>query len=246
MSDEFISFKLLVVSGGAQVAALWRQAARQASMPVEFVDASGAQAAVKLAQTDFDFVVVDGALGSAECAAVAAEARRRIPAPYVAIAAIGSVVTEDADEIIDAPGDLKSARASIERLIRQRVPSRVLVVDDSSTMRTIVRKILSASRYAFNISEAANGHQAITAINSGEIDIVILDYNMPEFDGLEILRTIKKMRDDIGVVMMTAAVDEHLSRSAIAAGAAGFLKKPFYPADLDEVLSRHFTRPAGA
>lgn len=247
MNDDIVSFRLLVVPAGALTVGLWREAARLASAPMEVVDASGADAADKLAQNNFDFVVIDGSVDRAERAAIAAAARRHTPAPYVLVAApTGAVDTGHADEVFDTPGDLISARALISRLIRQRIPSRVLVVDDSSTMRSIVRKVLSASRYAMEVSEAANGHQAITAINSDGVDIVILDCNLPEFDGFEILRTIRKKKGNIGVVMMTATVDERLSRTAIAEGAVGFLKKPFYPADLDEILNMYFMRPAGA
>jgi CheY-like chemotaxis protein len=128
----------------------------------------------------------------------------------------------------------------VERLIRCCIPARVLIVDDSGTMRSIVRKVLGASRYTFDVGEASNGHEAITELKNGAFDVVILDYNMPGLNGLEILRAIRKLEMRLGVVMMTTTVDDTIARAAIAEGAAGFLKKPFYPADIDQLLDRYF------
>jgi FixJ family two-component response regulator len=63
---------------------------------------------------------------------------------------------------------------------------------------------------------------------------------MPGLNGLEILRAIRKLEMRLGVVMMTTTVDDTIARAAIAEGAAGFLKKPFYPADIDQLLDRYF------
>jgi CheY-like chemotaxis protein len=116
------------------------------------------------------------------------------------------------------------------------VPSRVLVVDDSSTTRGIVRKILSASRFRMEIAEAKEGIEALKQIGSGRFDLVILDYNMPGLNGVETLSEIKRQYPRLGVVMMTATPDEAIAEKARKAGAAAFLKKPFYPSDIDAAL----------
>ena len=78
---------------------------------------------------------------------------------------------------------LEEAKRLIERSIRVRLPSRVLVVDDSSTMRTIVRKILGGTRFPLDISEADEGFAALKLARESEFEIVFLDYNMPGFSG---------------------------------------------------------------
>jgi CheY-like chemotaxis protein len=124
----------------------------------------------------------------------------------------------------------------IEGCVTLKVPSRVLVVDDSSTMRNIVRKILAGCRFPLEISEAGEGVEALKQIGTDNFDFVFLDYNMPGLNGYEMLIEIKRQHPRVGVVLMTSSQDEALAARARAAGAAAFLKKPFYPADIDAVL----------
>jgi CheY-like chemotaxis protein len=241
MTADLISLKFLVVSGDDPFFALWRESARLASVPVEFVGSACTAAADELAKGDIDIVILDGAMIDARREVVIAAARQCDPPPQIVVAASGgSPAVENADITVAAPSDLNAARAMVERLIRCCIPARVLIVDDSSTMRSIVRKVLSASRYTFDVAEATNGHEAITELKNGAFDVVILDYNMPGLNGLEILRAIRTMELNIGVVMMTTTVDDGIARAAIAEGATGFLKKPFYPADIDQLLDRYF------
>jgi CheY-like chemotaxis protein len=110
------------------------------------------------------------------------------------------------------------------------------MVDDSPTMRTIVRKILGHCRFPLEIAEAAEGIEALKQIGVGKFEFVFLDYNMPGLNGFEMLSEIKRQYPRIGVFMMSSAQDEALAEKARVAGAAAFLKKPFYPADIDAVL----------
>jgi CheY-like chemotaxis protein len=70
--------------------------------------------------------------------------------------------------------------------------------------------------------------------------MVFLDYNMPGLNGFETLAMIKRDHPRTAVVMITSALDDDVAERARAAGATGFLKKPFYPADIDEILARHY------
>jgi CheY-like chemotaxis protein len=120
------------------------------------------------------------------------------------------------------------------------LPTRVLIVDDSGTMRSIVRKILSASRFALDIHEAAEGIAALNQLRVGNFGMVFLDYNMPGLNGFETLAEIKRETPKVAVVMMTSTLDNAIADRAHAAGALAFLKKPFYPADIDRVLERYY------
>jgi DNA-binding NarL/FixJ family response regulator len=241
MTADLISLKFLVVSGDEPFFTLWRESARLASVPVEFVGTACTAAGDELAKGDVDIVILDGTMVDARREVVIAAARQCNPAPLIVMAAADPAQTvENVDLVVAAPGDLNAARAVVERFIRCCIPARVLIVDDSGTMRSIVRKVLGASRYTFDIGEASNGHEAITELKNGAFDVVILDYNMPGLNGLEILRAIKKLEMKLGVVMMTTTVDDGIAKAAIAEGAAGFLKKPFYPADIDQLLDRYF------
>ena len=127
-----------------------------------------------------------------------------------------------------------------ERCIKLKFPTRVLIVDDSGTMRSIVRKILSGSRYKIEVSEASEGIGALQQIRDGNVDLVFLDYNMPGLNGIETLSEIKRENPRLAVAMMTSVVDTAIAERARKAGALAFLKKPFYPADIDLILKRFY------
>ncbi len=141
-----------------------------------------------------------------------------------------------ADGVVTKPERMEQAKILIDRCVRLRSPSRVLIVDDSATMRSIVRKLLAGTRFAMDIAEAEEGIDALKQIASGKFDIVFLDYNMPGLNGVETLSEIKRQYPRVKVVIMTSTTDETVAEKAKAAGAAAFLRKPFYPADIDAVL----------
>lgn len=114
---------------------------------------------------------------------------------------------------------------------------KILVVDDSTTMRKIVTMALSAGNYAF--VEASNGKEALVKIGSGGFDAVVLDVNMPEMNGLEFLEAKRGMPAiaSIPVVMLTTQDELPMQQQAKALGARAFLGKPFRKEDLLAVLS---------
>ena len=134
------------------------------------------------------------------------------------------------------PAKLPEAKALIEGCMRLKVPSRVLVVDDSSTVRTIVRKILNGCCFPLEVSEAADGVDGLKQIGTGKFEFVFLDHDMPGLNGIEMLSQFKRQHPGMDVVMMTSVQDETLAVRARAVGAAGILKKPFYPSDVDAML----------
>ena len=113
------------------------------------------------------------------------------------------------------------------------------MVDDSATMRSIVRKLLAATRFPFEVSEADEGFAALKLARECEFDLVFLDYNMPGFSGLETFSEFKREKRRVSVVIMTSMPDEALAERARDQGAA-FLKKPFFPADIEAVLCRFY------
>jgi CheY-like chemotaxis protein len=166
--------------------------------------------------------------------------RARRP-PFLVLLAPPDLAVEPltTDAVAAKPVRLEKARGLIERSMRVRIPNRVLLVDDSSAMRSIVRKILGATRFPFGVSEAAEGGAALKLAGEGEFDIVFLDYNMPGFDGLETLTEFKRAKRRMTVVVMSSVPHASLAERVRAQGAA-FLKKPFFPADLEAVLTRHY------
>ena len=118
-----------------------------------------------------------------------------------------------------------------------------LVVDDFSTMRRIVRNLLKELGYN-KIEEAEDGVEALEKIRAGQIDFVVADWNMPNMDGLELLKTIRA--DDalkhIPVIMVTAEAKKENIIVAAQAGASGYVVKPFTAAILEEKLNKVFEK----
>src|SRR6202034_183871 len=108
-------------------------------------------------------------------------------------------------------------------------------VDDSATMRSIVRKTLTATRFPFEVTEVGQGGEALQLARQAEFDIAFVDYNMPGFSGLETISEFRRAHRRLSFVLITSTPDEAVAARARSLGAA-FLKKPFFPADIEAVL----------
>jgi CheY-like chemotaxis protein len=241
-----IDIRFLLVFDSVDTRNLLRKGAATAAIPVDIME-SGSAAAVPeiLTKNRIDVILADAAMPPLERSIVVARAKavdRKVFVFFLAATeeAAGSLTDSGADGVIVRPESPEQARTLFERCARLRQPNRVLVVDDSSTMRNIVRKILTASPFPLEISDAQEGVDAIKQISSGKIDLVFLDYNMPGLNGVETLHAIKRQHPYLYVALMTSAATDALQERARAFGADFFLKKPFYPADINAVLQRAF------
>ncbi|MDC9592646.1 chemotaxis response regulator CheY [Xenorhabdus sp. IM139775] len=118
-----------------------------------------------------------------------------------------------------------------------------LVVDDFSTMRRIVRNLLKELGFN-NVDEAQDGAEALTKLRTAEFDFVISDWNMPNIDGLELLKTIRSEEKlaALPVLMVTAEAKKENIIAAAQAGASGYVVKPFTAAILEEKLNKIFEK----
>ena len=117
---------------------------------------------------------------------------------------------------------------------------RVLVIDDSSTMRKIVSRALRQAGLDFDeILEAADGQEALNLLENENVDLILSDINMPNMDGIEFLRQKKEIDGikNIPVVMITTEGGADIIGEAKELGAAGNIKKPFTPDKINEVIS---------
>ncbi|EDP75226.1 chemotaxis response regulator CheY [Hydrogenivirga sp. 128-5-R1-1] len=118
---------------------------------------------------------------------------------------------------------------------------KILVVDDMSTMRRIIRTILNQLGYS-NIEEAENGKQALAKLKKEKFDFVVTDWNMPEMDGLSLVKAIRS--DDelkhIPVLMVTAEAKKENVMEALKAGVNNYIVKPFTPEVLKEKMEKVF------
>ena len=121
--------------------------------------------------------------------------------------------------------------------------TKFLVVDDFSTMRRIVRNLLKELGYA-EVDEAEDGVQALQKLKTEKYDFVVSDWNMPNMDGLELLKQIRADANlsKLPVLMVTAEAKKENIIAAAQAGASGYVVKPFTAATLDEKLSKIFEK----
>lgn len=241
MTDDLLSLRMVLATKLEEDHELFRQAAASLRVPIELECADGASAAAACIGAGSDLVYVDRSLPPAEIVQIIAAARTSANRPFTVVLAArnGDAQAFVTDALAAKPDTPEEARRLIERSIRVRLTSRALIVDDSPTMRSIVRKLLTTTRFPLEISEADEGFAALKRVGEAGIDLVFLDYNMPGFSGIETLAEIKRMKRRVDVVVMTSADDESLAGRAREYGAA-FLKKPFYPADIEAVLCQFY------
>lgn len=120
---------------------------------------------------------------------------------------------------------------------------KILVVDDFSTMRRIIKNLLRDLGFS-NIEEADDGTTALPMLQSGDYDFVVTDWNMPGMQGIDLLRTMRADADlkDIPVLMVTAEAKREQIIEAAQAGVNGYIVKPFTAATLKEKLEKVFER----
>ena len=119
---------------------------------------------------------------------------------------------------------------------------KILVVDDFSTMRRIIKNILKQIGFT-NVDEAENGQAALAKIgDGGNYDFVISDWNMPEMTGIELLRQVRanEATKDLPFLMVTAEAKKENVVEAVKAGVNNYIVKPFTAEVLQEKISKIF------
>jgi len=109
--------------------------------------------------------------------------------------------------------------------------NQVLIVDDSPTIRRMVRASLTDLPSAPEFVEAASGLEAIERLALGTVDLMVLDLNMPDMHGLEVLGFVRghqKYRH-VPIIVLTTRGDDSSRATALQAGASAFMTKPFAP-----------------
>jgi two-component system chemotaxis response regulator CheY len=117
----------------------------------------------------------------------------------------------------------------------------ILVVDDSGTVRQQVSMALKQAGFA--IVEAADGQEAIAALQANRIDMVVCDVNMPVLNGLEMVERVKRQPEHkaLPILMLTTEGQPSMIKRAKEAGAVGWIVKPFDANQLVQT-ARHLTK----
>jgi DNA-binding NtrC family response regulator len=103
---------------------------------------------------------------------------------------------------------------------------RIMIVDDDKTVRDFLQRYLVQKGFA-QVYSLGSGEEAIARMQSEEIKLVFLDVKMPGMNGIDVLRQIKKINRDTGVIMITGYPEEEVTKEAIKEGAYDYIIKPF-------------------
>lgn len=114
---------------------------------------------------------------------------------------------------------------------------KVLLVDDSGTMRTIQRRCLNKLNVN-EVVEADNGQTGLNEFQSQQFDVVLTDWNMPVMDGLTFVKNMRAENKTVPIIMITTEAERSRVVDAIQAGVSDYLVKPFTPDKLKEKLEK--------
>ena len=114
--------------------------------------------------------------------------------------------------------------------------ARIMIADDSDTIRMVLKDILEIGKYEV-VAEASNGEDAVTEFFKTNPDLMILDMAMPKKDGLVVLREIISTRPDAKIIMVTASDNQNTMKECISSGALAYILKPFNFQDVLEKIA---------
>ena len=116
--------------------------------------------------------------------------------------------------------------------------ARILVVDDEDVLREMLGDALRLS--GFEVLEAADGSKALTILQSGKVDLIISDVNMPKIDGIQFVTEVKKnpRYKFTPIIMLTTEGQDAKKEQGRAAGAKAWIVKPFNPPVLLDAVSK--------
>ena len=114
----------------------------------------------------------------------------------------------------------------------------IMAVDDASTMRKLIAITLKGAGH--NVLEAEDGLSALGTLSKQSVDLVISDINMPRMNGIELIKNLRQLpqHKTTPILVVTTESDPTIKNTAKAAGATGWIVKPFKPEQLVEVVAR--------
>ena len=115
----------------------------------------------------------------------------------------------------------------------------ILVVDDSRIMRNIVKNTFMELKIPCHFLEAGNGREALQTLETNKVDMILLDWNMPEMDGIDFLKKVRSMPNynNLPIIMVTSESAKYNVVEALQSGATDYIIKPIREKVFMEKLS---------
>ncbi|MCU0885347.1 MAG: response regulator [Beijerinckiaceae bacterium] len=204
---------------------------------------SGPEALALLRSQKIDAVIMDVTMPQMSGPDVVTEARRDGKRPFLILTSAvvlpnwGMLCTElQAYEFLKKPFSQEDVQNLLGNFARMSKPTRVLIADAGDQTRAMVRKVVSASRFAMDIHETDNGGHAIKLARMKPFDLVLMDSNLNGISGLEAACQMQNLHPETTVVSILPSNDGGLGQSLKHLGLTHFLRKPFFTRDIDLML----------
>jgi two-component system chemotaxis response regulator CheY len=120
---------------------------------------------------------------------------------------------------------------------------RILLVDDSRTIRNIQKNVLAQLGHT-DVVEAADGVEALKQLSAGRPDLMLVDWNMPNMDGITLVRNVRQTDKTLPMIMVTTEAEKTRVIEAIKAGVNNYVVKPFTAETLSEKIQQTMTKAA--
>jgi two-component system chemotaxis response regulator CheY len=121
---------------------------------------------------------------------------------------------------------------------------KALVVDDSAVMRKVVIGALSRADIT-DVDQAADGQEAVRAVESSDYDLVLMDWNMPNMLGIDAVKAIRALGKTMPIIMVTTEAEKSRVVEALKAGANNYIIKPFEPATIVQKITEVLDKARG-
>jgi CheY-like chemotaxis protein len=235
---------MLVADDSRTIQLFFRNAVAQSGQAVELIATEdGQQCAALLGAGDLDLAFVDVNMPGMSGLEALGVARHKGIKTFVTLMSTNGSAPRlelarrlNVYEYLVKPFTARDIEAVIATYRRVSKPMRTLLVDDSRTIRGVIRRLLEQSIFSLTIEEADEGVIAVERCRETPFDMVFLDCNMPGFDGIKTLELLRQRNPDTRVIMISAERDNTRVQQALARGATAFLHKPFFIADVDRAL----------
>jgi CheY-like chemotaxis protein len=240
------SIRMLVADDAQAIHGIFRDVAARSCGLIELIEAADGRECVKLLSGgDIDLAFIDVYMPEMSGLEALRSARHVGVKTFVTLMSgpdsdhfMNLAHQLRAYEFLRKPFTIRDIEGIIETYRRVVGPTKVLIVDDSMTVRKIVQKVLAGSIFRMDCYEAPDGETALAYCDRVRFDIIFLDCNMPGLDGLATLDRLRLRSPEARVVMISGEKGRNYEARALKRGAAAFLQKPFRPLDVDTVLHR--------
>jgi len=122
---------------------------------------------------------------------------------------------------------------------------KILLVDDSRTIRNIQKNTLKMLGHT-DISEAADGLEALTCLSNERPDLMLVDWNMPNMDGITLIKKVRETDQALPIIMVTTEAEKTRVIEAVKAGVNNYVVKPFTADTLSEKINQTMSKVAAA